>query len=226
MVRALQGWRLDTVILQQALTGLQRYSTLSVTAPSLTAARSQFLGPCPSDFYVFSMRLRLLLSSVASVTSGESIGREAYCRRWSRCSSPLLAAEVVQADFDQCGSMWMSVQPKGAAWSEAGWFALFVCVWMCGRELRYTVSCFSRWCITLTKCFLDLQMTLSMSVSIPSDFHQSERVRMGTKHNVCWTVLCSSDAKVLKEKRKRKKCNLNIFNKSSLCAQYSWMDKW
>lgn len=27
---------------------------------------------------------------------------------------PLHFAEVVQADFDQCGSMWMSVQPEGA----------------------------------------------------------------------------------------------------------------
>lgn len=42
--------------------------------------------------------------------------RRVHCERGLEkviSASPLFA-EVVQADFDQCGSMWMSVQPEGA----------------------------------------------------------------------------------------------------------------
>lgn len=51
-------------------------------------------------------------------------------------TAPPALCEVVQADFDQCGSMWMSVQPEGATWRRRGGWPSTRCTNT--HELRHT----------------------------------------------------------------------------------------
>lgn len=135
-----------------------------------------------------------------------------------------LFAEVVQADFDQCGSMWMSVQPEGATWRRKGWWpsalSHSLCVCVCGRELRHIVSCFSTWCITLTKYILNLQMTLSQSLflfslSVSHFLLYGNRARHLLNGPLLWWNHGPEGKKYL-------------FNWAVLilCADYSWMEKY